>query len=58
MGAVSYILVNGHSGLATPVPISNTEVKQACVPASTVLLYGKPGSLFTLFFLKSFIYLG
>ena len=48
----SFILlyVNGHSGLELPVPISNTEVKQAHVSSSTVLQYGKLGSLFTPFF--------
>jgi hypothetical protein len=33
-------IVNGQSGLVIPVPISNTEVKQACVLVCTALRAG------------------
>ena len=42
--------MNDQSGLATPVPIPNTEVKQANVPDSTVLSNGKFGKSFITFF--------
>ena len=41
--------MDDHSGLVPPVPIPNTEVKQAHVPGYTALCRGNPGSLSTFF---------
>ncbi len=47
----SFVL-DGHSGLVIPVPISNTEVKQVYVLGGTVLVNGNPRKLSTFFFNK------
>ncbi len=44
-------LSDGHSGVVLPVPISNTEVKNAYVSAGTAFICGKTEKLSS-FFIK------